>query len=88
MGQTQALYIYVTDVNPSILVGILTVGPQAVPISVKCALSWAPAGPSKQAIFMKCNDCPSYIKITPYQEGPHVGATTQRHIHMLAEGSQ
>lgn len=37
---------------------------------------------------MKCNDCPSYIKITPYQEGPHVRATTQRHIHMLAERSQ
>lgn len=27
--------------------------PQAVPASVKCDLSWAPAGPSKQAIFMK-----------------------------------
>lgn len=27
--------------------------PQAVLASVKCDLSWAPVGPSKQAIFMK-----------------------------------
>lgn len=61
--------------------------PQAVPASVKCDRSWAPAGPSKQAIFMKWNDYPSYIKITPPQEGPRVRAAAQRDIHGLAEGS-
>lgn len=41
MGQTQVLYIYVTVVYPSILVGLLTVGTRAVPKAL--ADYWEPS---------------------------------------------